>query len=260
MIDRREARSHPHFLQAGSSWRVAEPASGLADAFWLTAHDSPGFKVRLSARILGVALAAGLVSELLLANHVSLRVYGRLRLERLHSPSDPGLKRVVQEIDAEASGRARRPLREQGPPGQDLGEWLTFLAVDDLAYGLVADRLAAAGAVVRESHRNLLGRRVSRRVPRDSTVSGRPANRIAMSLEYDGSPGGRQVGALSKPDLIIAALYVSTGLDGHALAIVDQHGRAELARQIGSVLPVTVRELLHIADALIGSATMIGHR
>ena len=45
-----------------------------------------------------------------------------------------------------------------------------------------------------------------------------------MSLERDGDQRGRQQGStLSKPDLIIAALYVSTGLDGHALAIVDQH-------------------------------------
>ena len=231
---------------------VHPSGQALADDLWLTAHDSTGFKVRLPGRTLGIALAAGLLAELLLAGRVFLDAGGRLRLQRREPFGDPVLDRIVQEMSVEAYRRARRPLQEQGLPGQDLGEWITFLAVDDLAYGLVAGRLATAGAVVGEGRRTLLGRQVRRWVPVDSTVSGRPANRVAVSLDR------RQ--NLDPSDLIIAALYLVTGLDGHAFAIVDQYGRAELARQIGACLPAMVREVLRTADVLIGESTMIGHR
>ncbi|GIE99476.1 hypothetical protein Ari01nite_69410 [Paractinoplanes rishiriensis] len=132
--------------------------------------------------------------------------------------------------------------------GHDLGVWLSYLAYEQRAERLVIDRLERAGLVQRQGHTRLFRSPVVRFVPCDSAVSGNPANGITTAIQRGYSLNGRE--------LVLAGLFLATGLHHHALATLSLHERSVLADQLGQGLDPMSRELLSAADAAIGEAAM----
>jgi hypothetical protein len=218
----------------------------LTDDFWLTAHDTVNGKAQLAAQPLGTGLAAGLLAELLFTGNISVQD-GMLYPQLAPVPHDAALSPIVAMLDEE--NRATR--RQSGPAhrqsGLDLREWIRYLAIDNRAADLVTNRLSQRGIVILEQRRKLFGGATSRFVPRDSYVSGVPANRIIVTLQR------RET--LDQRVLTLAGLMLATGLHQQALESLNSDERAALAGQLRSLNPM-LRELLRAAEQIVGEAVM----
>ena len=161
-------------------------------------------------------------------------------------PADVGQRAAVQERSPR-----HRHMHEQTQhhrPGHDLREWLSYLAYERRAESLVIDRLARAGLVQRRERRRLLGGATMRYVPCDSAVSGSPACKVRIAVQ-----AGR---GLSPTYLLLAGLFLATGLHEQALAPLSRLERSQLADELRHGLDDMSRELLRAADAAIGEAAM----
>lgn len=260
--------------------------SRLTDALWLTAHDGVDGRACVGGRPLAVGLAAGLLAELVHARFVELRE-GELFRTTDALPDDPALSPVLATMATEErdwarpvpAARARVRAGEQWPGsapvgldwpplardgqgrpgplpvqnrhrmrGHDLGVWMSYLAYEQRAENLVIDRLERAGLVKRQEQLRLFRGPMLRYVPCDSAVSGNPANGITTAIQRGYDLNGRE--------LVLAGLFLATGLHQHALATLTAHERSVLADQLGQGLDPMSRQLLNAADAAIGEAAM----
>ncbi|TDO38237.1 GPP34 family phosphoprotein [Paractinoplanes brasiliensis] len=127
-------------------------------------------------------------------------------------------------------------------------EWLSYLAYQGRGEALVADRLSRLGLAVVRQERRLLGGTTTSLVPRDSVVSGTPANRLSIAVQSRAR--------LGRDELFLAALILATGLHLHAFATLDPADRSYLSDLLRRDLDEPSRELLRAADAAVGEAAM----
>jgi hypothetical protein len=132
--------------------------------------------------------------------------------------------------------------------GHDLRKWMSYLAYDRRAETLVVDRLTRTGLAQRQERRRWVGGSTVRYVPRDSVVAGTPASRVRIAVQ-----SGR---GLSRMQLLLAGLFLATGLHHHALETLSPLERSQLADELKTGLDDMSRELLRTADAAIGEAAM----
>ena len=137
----------------------------------------------------------------------------------------------------------RRRLR-----GHRHAEWLSYLAYQGRAEGLVVDRLSRVGLARAKQERRLLRATTTSFVPHDSVASGTPANRLSVALQ------GRE--RLGRSQLCLAGLILATGLHHHAFATLDLADRSYLSDELRRGLEEPSRELLRAADAAVGEAAM----
>nr|WP_221375099.1 GPP34 family phosphoprotein [Actinoplanes polyasparticus] len=160
-------------------------------------------------------------------------------------------------LDADESAAWPAKLREQQRGEQDtrhrrrgheLRMWLSYLAYEGRAEQRVLDRLTRTGLVRREERRRLLGGRSVRFEPCDSVAAGNPANKVCIAVQ------GRR--RLTDHQLLLAGLYLATGLHHHALATLSPDEWSWLADELSRRLDDTCRELLRAADSAVGEAAM----
>ena len=149
--------------------------------------------------------------------------------------------------------RGRRQSRGQGETrhrqhGHQLGAWMSYLAYERRAEDRVIDRLSRTGLVRRVDRRRLLGGTTVSYVPYDSVASGTPASSINIAV--------RSRRGLDRSQLLLAGLFLATGLHHHALATLTPHERSTLAHDLKRGLDEMSRELLRAADATVGEAAM----
>ncbi|GAA4731240.1 GPP34 family phosphoprotein [Phytohabitans rumicis] len=254
----------------------------LTDNLWLAAHDSVNGKPHIGEWPLAVGLATGLLAELVHDQYCELR-QGELFRTIAELPDDPALAPLLIKMAAEeqtwptppptARIQARAPVaaeqswgrpptaprgRAWPPPaqaenrhrqrGHDLGEWLSYLAYEKRAEERVIDRLSRTGLIRRDERRRLLGGTKVRYVPYDSIATGTPANAISDAVQRDR--------ALSPSELLLAGLFLVTGLHHYALSTLTPAERTQLTRQLGAGLDPMSRELLKAADVAVGEAAM----
>lgn len=270
--------------------------SRLTDDLWLAAHDSVNGKRSIGEWPLGVGLATGLLAELVGGGFVELRegelfrttqvppddpalyqLLVTMRTEERHWPSPAPLVRARASVqdgwdrpasDGEAwpAASERRswhpaarqdwsPQPQLGPGetrhrmrGHELAVWISYLAHSQRAEKLVTERLARAGLVQRLEHRRLFLGATVRFVPYDSVVAGNPANLITTAVQRGMT--------LPLPGLVLAGLFLTTGLHHHALAPLEPRERTRLDDQISRRLPDVLQELLQAADVAVGEAAM----
>jgi hypothetical protein len=101
--------------------------------------------------------------------------------------------------------------------------------------------------VQRQEKRGLLGTKVFF-VPADAMIAGWPATRVRTDL----SRGDM----LDVPDLVLAGLFLATGLDQHVFVTLDTRGRDHLFDQLRRRLPAMLQDLVGHAEAAVGEAVM----
>jgi Golgi phosphoprotein 3 GPP34 len=226
--------------------RPPAPSLTLTDDFWLAAHDTVSGRPQMAAVPLGIGLAAGLLGELLFTGHITISK-GLLYLQSAVPPEDPALVPLVAQLDEEERGRRQLAVGAHEESGHDLYEWIRYLAIEDRAAQLVTNRLSRSGSVTLEQRRKLFGGSTSRFVPRDSYVSGVPASRILTGLQRREQ--------LDPQTLVLAGLFLATGLHQQALESLTPSDRADLAHQLRGMHPM-LRELLRAAEQIVGEAVM----
>lgn len=255
----------------------------LTDNLWLAAHDSVNGKPHIGDWPLAVGLATGLLAELGHYQYCELR-QGELFRTTDDLPDDPALAPLLIKMAAEeqsrptlppptARGRARAPVaaeeiwgrRPTAPPGRawppqaqeehrhrkhghDLGAWLSYLAYEKRAEERVIDRLSRTGLIRRDERRRLLIGTKVRYVPYDSIASGTPASTVSAAVQRGHT--------LSPPELLLAGLFLATGLHHYALSTLTPAERTQLTQQLGAGLDPMSRELLKAADVAVGEAAM----
>jgi hypothetical protein len=228
----------------------------LADDFYLLAHDERG-KPRLQARATAIGLAAGVLSELILTGHLSIRdswvvigpagsatvstVEQRIAaLEASHypPPGDSVAHAVFEQIKHE-------------PGIHHVRTWLGVLA--PAMNDAVASRLLRLGLVRTEQVGRL--RRVMRYVPTDVNAGANVSVRLAYRLTH-------QDPNLSWDDAVLVGLIKATGLLDDVL-YDDPTGAghqymAHVMRQVGTHVPALIELFAH-TEAAVGDA-VITHR
>ncbi|MFF5293028.1 GPP34 family phosphoprotein [Paractinoplanes globisporus] len=131
-------------------------------------------------------------------------------------------------------------------PGHPLGKWMSYLKYGR-AEDLVTARLARGGLARREERRGLFGTKVWY-VPWDSNISGSPAISIITAL--------RRREVLSESQLVLAGLFLATGISQHALATLSADEQSWLERQLTVALAEPVRQLLRAVEISLGNAAM----
>lgn len=133
-------------------------------------------------------------------------------------------------------------------PGHRLADWLAYLAYDRRAEHLVAARLARRGLVTQIRKRRLFGGTAIGHTPCNSVVAATPASMITIAVQR------RE--RLTTDQLLLAGLFLATGLHHHALATLKLDQRSTLETQIVRSLPAVFRELLRAADIAVGEAAL----
>ena len=255
----------------------AEPGR-LADDLWLAAHDSVNGKPQIGDWPLGVGLATGLIAELVHGGFLDLR-QSELFRTTAELPDDPALRPLLIKMEAEEQtwpplppARARATVRARDgwdwPPrasedeawssrqeenrhrrrGHELGVWMSYLAYEQRAEARVVDRLSRSGLVRRDERRRLLGGTTVSYAPYDSVASGTPASTMRSAVQ------SRR--RLDRPMLLLAGLFLATGLHHQALATLSPFERSQLADELKRNLDDISRELLRAADVAVGEAAM----
>lgn len=250
----------------------------LADDLWLAAHDSVNGKPQIGDWPLGVGLATGLIAELIHGGLLELR-QSELFRTTAELPDDPALHPLLVKMEAEEQtwpppppARARATVRARDdfdwpprasdgggwPPrqeenrhrkrGHELGVWLAYLAYEQRAEARVIDRLSRTGLVRRQERRRLLGGTTVSYAPYDSVVSGTPASTIRSAVQ------SRR--RLNRSQLVLAGLFLATGLHHQALATLSPFERSHLTEELIHGLDEASRELLRAADVAVGEAAM----
>jgi hypothetical protein len=234
---------------------MAAPLLPLADDYWLAAHDTVKGTSRLSPRTLGIGVGSALLAELMFAGNVTLS-QGRLFITwDCPPPNDPALTPVLNQLVEEeqrqaemsrSDGRGHRAGRHD--PGQDVREWIAYLATDDRAADLVARRLSQSGHVEIGVRRTWTGKRVETYVPRDANTAGWPGSRISTATQR-----GLYLGP---QDLVLAGLFLATGLHQHSLSQLESRDFRELGEQLRTRMHDMLRELVSHAETAVGEAVM----
>ena len=223
-----------------------------ADELWLAAHDTVNGKARLARAELAVGLGTALLAELMFWGCLTIH-RGRLHVRDSTEPDDVALHPIItqfmnEEAAAQRSSGATTAGEFNGRSrGQDVRQWIAYLAADDRAFDLVVNRLSRAGLVERHERRTLGGRRVSY-IPRDPNLAGWPASRIGTAI--------RRRESLDDGDLTVAGLFLATGLHQKALFQLDSGDFQELSTQLRTRMHDMLRELIHHAETAIGEMVM----
>lgn len=235
---------------------MAAPLLPLADDFWLAAHDTVKGTSRLPPRPLGIGVGSALLAELMFCGNITLS-QGRLFIAwDCPPPKDfaltPVLNQLIEEEQRQAEtsrqdGRGHRAGRGQ-EAGQDVREWIAYLATDDRAADLVARRLSQSGHVEAEQRRTWTGKRVETFVPRDANTAGWPGSRISTAIQR-----GMYLGP---QDLVLAGLFLATGLHQHTLSQLESPDFRELGEQLRTRMHDMLRELISHAETAVGEAVM----
>ena len=227
----------------------------LADDLWLSAHDTVNGRPRLGPRPLAIGLGAALLAELMFWGNITLQ-RGYLFLRDTTDPQDPALQPVFHQFVEEQrvrqrpspSGAEGHSALASGESGQDVREWIAYLAADDRAYDLVVRRLSRAGLVEEHQRRTWSGKRTVF-VPRDSNLAGWSAGRLRVLVQR------RE--RLDDTDLTLAGLFLATDLYQQALFDLDADDFRELSEQLRTRMHVMLRELVYHAETAVGETVMI---
>jgi hypothetical protein len=204
----------------------------VANDYFFISHDDHTGRSRLATPVISLGLAASLLSELVISQH--LTVYDKdLYPIEAEPPEDPLLHAMVDLV----AGR---------PQDRDLGVWLNFFAAE--AIEDVAERLVKYGLMTRAHRRGLRGARVEYR-PVDITAAARPAIRLARLLTSgDG---------VTLPDAALTAVISATGLLGHVLWDGDLHrpGYAHV-NSLLATLPPPLGALVRSIEVAVGGVVL----
>lgn len=203
----------------------------LADDFFLMVHDDPSGRARLSARILGIGLAAALLGEL--AVHGAVRVkHGRLRATDAKPPPDQLAASLIQDVRSE--------------PPLPVRDWLDYLGQD--AGEQVARRLAADGLVYYKPPRVRLPGLAGRWAPTDDSAARWPAVDVNLKIHN---------GTADPHHLLLFGLTRATGLNHPAMWEIRHllQGQAYVEQVLAPLSgSPPLPELLAHAEAAVGSA------
>lgn len=202
----------------------------VADEFFLLAHHDQTGRPRLSAKVCGLALAAGLLGELTLYGKVEARS-GQLYVINARPPDDALAHTTLDQI-------VKEPLRHP------VSAWLAYLA--QTARESVARRLTFAGIVRRDVSRRVLRQQVNY-VPADLNTAAAGWARLAT--------GARRHERLAVPDSFVFGLASISGIDGLITAGQTNNAR-EYARMAVGGLPPPLRELLAHTEVAVGEAVL----
>jgi hypothetical protein len=196
----------------------------LADRFYFAAHDDGTGRPRAHPRALRYGLAAALIAELLHDGGITIE---RGHITLIEATTNDALSTIVLH-----------QMRVE-PQHTAVPVWLGFLAHD--APEQVARRLYRDGTVRREPYRRVI-RSGSRYVPLDVNVAAWSWLDLVMKLDR----GER----LDPPDVALAGLVVTTGLDGYVLADVPPAIREGLRHLIDNAPPPLCELLAHTGSAI----------
>lgn len=197
----------------------------LADECWLVARDDMTGRPLLPSHMLGIAVASGLLAELLHARILTLRPDGPV-VSAMSPPRDP-----VQRATAERMARERHSVES----------WLRFLARDSEA--AVGGRLVAAGVMEERHTRSMLGKRKVEYFSRGLADASWPRIRLAKILTRNQPVEGH--------DLLLAGWIDTTGMTRHVLwDDTDNVGKRYLEHLV-AYLPAELRSLYSTTNKLM---------
>jgi hypothetical protein len=209
-----------------------EGTGRLGDDLWLLAHNDVSGRPYVQPRALGLGLAAGLLSELVLAGAVSVSRDDIAVVRR--PPPDELLMRVVRQVAAE-------------PEAHPVADWLAYLA--RTAPADVAARLAASGYLTQD--KPLLPWRGGRWRPTDRDSAFSPVLRVRAALDASRP--------LAIHDAVLAGLADACGL-GFRLAPYTPDARPlRLLHHALAQLPPSLQDLIAHTRAAVDSA-VLAHR
>jgi hypothetical protein len=203
----------------------------LADElFWITHGDMSGQR-QLHPKAMGLALAAALLGELVLARRLDV-AEGVVTVLDPTAPADVLDHSTLDQIVAE-------------PRVREVRSWLAFLAQG--AEEAVGQRLERAGLAERRVAR--WPRSVVRWLPRDGLTAARPSTRLYIALSRNEQ--------LTVHDATLAGLVAAVGLTRAVLFDAGPRAAAvqRLAAWVGA-LPLPLHELVEHTSAAIGAAVL----
>lgn len=214
--------------------RSLEPIA-IADDFYLMALDERSGRPRLHSRAMGLGLAAALLSELILADGLTVKSD---RLEALRAPSDvvdPVHARMLEHVLAE--------------PNHDLTVWLSFFAKS--AGDAVAERMVARGMLTVEMSRGLIKSKPVH-VPLDMIQVSWRSLRIEQVIARGDIPGW--------PEIALVGLSCATGLIDSLLAnkVVDLRGQVRAI--LGALVSDSALHTLIVQVEALIAAGVLGSR
>jgi hypothetical protein len=203
----------------------------VSDDLYLLAHSDVSGKPYVQPRALGLGLAGGLLSELVLAGAVSVRhddvaVMGR-------PPPDELLVRLLRQMAAE-------------PEAHPVGEWLAYVA--RAAPADVAARLAASGYLAQD--KSLLPWRGDRWVPTDRDSAFAPVLRVRAALDASRP--------LTIHDAVLAGLADACGLWFRLAQYLPARAVRPVHHAVAQ-LPPGLQELISQTRAAVDGA-VLAHR
>jgi hypothetical protein len=204
----------------------------VADDIYLLAHNDISGRPYLQPRALGLGLAGGLLSELVLAGAVSVR-HDDITVLARRSPSDELQARVLRQVARE-------------PQAHPVSEWLAYLALT--APADVAARLAVSGYLIQD--KSLLPWRGGRWRPTDRDSAFSPVLRVRAALDVSRP--------LAIHDAVLAGLTDACGL-GFRLAPYAPARPLRPLHHAVAQLPSSLQDLISQTRAAVDSA-VLAHR
>lgn len=207
----------------------------LADELFFIGIDDRTGSRRLSPRVFGLGLAAGLLGELLLDHKLDLSG-GNVQPSPGKTPPSDGLAHTTwEQIVAE-------------PRTHPIPTWLAGLSRH--AEQQVADRLHRSGHVdIQQVRRWGLGRPTNLYPPTDINTAYWPTARLATHL------GSRR--QLTWQDAALVGMVAATGLDGYVLYAAEPEAREYMRHILDHLFP-HLAELVAQLRIAVGEAVMAG--
>lgn len=211
--------------------RPDEPIA-IADDFYLIALDERTGRPRLHAKAMSLGLAAALLCELVLSDHIGVKS-NRLEIAARRPPlEDPILLRMLDHIVAE--------------PDHSVPVWLAFFA--QTATEAVAERLVGRGYLRTETTRGLLRSKDSN-VPTDLVALAWRSLRIAQVIAK------RDVRTWE--DLALVGLLSATGLAALVLWNADPGDQENLRTIVaGLTEEASLHSVINQVEVLIAAAVL----
>ncbi len=204
----------------------------IADQLFLVAHDEYNGRTRVHEDMLGLALGAALMVELMFPPEQIQLVGGSVLLVSHHSPPP------VEPLQHRAINLMRRERRPQS-----IANWLKVLGFD--ARDQVAGRLADAGLVIKDNERRILRSPVVVYRATSPEWAAYAATRLHRALHEE---------PMYTVDAMLAALVACVGLLGHVTFACNQpHPSGEL---LAARLPQPLLSLLNHTRAAIAESAL----
>lgn len=204
----------------------------IADEFFLIAHNDSRGKAKLNPTAVGLGLAGGLLSELVLFGRITVSS-GLVAVVDSSPPSDALAHTVLDQLIGESQHQAVRT-------------WLSFLGQS--AATSVGERLTRSGVMRRQESRRLLRTSVSY-APVDLNAAAWPATRLRTLLDRPEPP--------IVPDAFLLGLVSATGLTREVLWSAGPRAHHRLGLLIRA-LPAPLKELVCHTEAAVGAAVLRG--